>query len=101
MKRMVVEIQELQKVVASHQEAVVVQQRGDVVDQIIAAAAQIVVVAPKWTEFERPEAGIEFCFAARKENPLQSIAAASDPQRQLKWCGKNYRKVEDVSDVEH
>ena len=69
-KRIVVEIQELQKVVAGHQEAVVVEQRGDVVNQIIAAAAQIVVVTPKWTEFERPQVGIEVFFAGRKENPL-------------------------------
>ena len=70
MKRLVVEIQELQNVVAGHQEAAAVKQKRDVVDQIIVAAAQIVVVAPKWTEFERPQAGIEVCFAARKENPL-------------------------------
>ena len=69
-KRIVVEIQELQKVVAGHQEAVVVEQRGDVVNQIIAAAAQIVVVTPKWTEFERPQVGIEVCFVVRKENLL-------------------------------
>ena len=70
MKKMVVEIQELPKVVAGHQEAVVVEKKGDVVDQIIDVAEQIVVVALKWTEFERPQAGIKVCFAARKENPL-------------------------------
>ena len=56
MKRMVVEIQELQKVIAGHQEAAAVEHRGDVVNQIIAAAAQIVVVAPKWTEVEKLQA---------------------------------------------
>ena len=69
MKRMVMEIQELQKVTTGYQEDVV-EQRDDVVDQIIVAAAQIVIVASKWTEFERSQAKIEFCFVARKENPL-------------------------------
>ena len=70
MKRMVVEIQELQKVVAGHQEVAAIEQRGDVVNEIIVAAGQIVVVALKWTEFESPQVGIEVCFAGRKENPL-------------------------------
>ena len=47
MKRMVVKIQERQKLAAGHLEVVVVEQRGDVIDQIIVAAAQIVVVALK------------------------------------------------------
>ena len=47
MKRMVVEIQELQKVVAGHQEAAAIEQRD--------------AITRKW---------IEVCFVVRKENLL-------------------------------
>ena len=87
MKRMVVEIQERQKVVAGHQEVVAVEQRD--------------ALARKQTEGEKLQAGIEVCLAAQKVNPLQLTAAATDPQSQLKQSGKGPRKVEDVSDVEH
>ena len=39
MKRMVAEIQERQKIAAGHQKVAAVEQRGNVVDQLIAAAA--------------------------------------------------------------
>ena len=87
MKRMVVEIQELQKVTAGHQEAAAVEQRD--------------ALARKWTEVEKLQAQTEVCLAAQKVNPLQLTAAATDPQRQLKQSGKGPRKVEDVRDMEH
>ena len=62
MKRMVVEIQELQKVAAAHQEAATVEQRD--------------ALAPKWTEGEK--------LVTQKVNPFQLTTAAMSPQRQLK-----------------
>ena len=84
---MVVEIQELQRVADSHQEA--------------AAAKQRDALARKWTEVEKLQAQTGVCLAAQKVNPLQLTAAATDPQSQLKQGGKDPRKVEDVRDMEH
>ena len=44
MKRMVVEIQENQKVAADHQQAVFVEQKGNVGDRIIVVVARIVLL---------------------------------------------------------
>ena len=101
MKQMVVEIQERQKVAVGHQETAAVEQRGDVVDQINTAAAQRDTLARKQTEVGRSQADIKVCLVARKENPLQSTTAASDPESQLKQSGKGPRKAEDVIDEEH
>ena len=94
MKRMVVEIQERQKVVAGHQEAAAV-------EQISVAATQRDALARKQTEVEKLQAEIEVCLAAQKVNPLQLTAATMDPQSQVKQSGKGPRKVEDVRDIEH
>ena len=87
MKWMVVEIQELQKVTAGHQEVAAVEQRD--------------TLARKWTEVEKLQAQTEVGLVAQKVNPLQLTAAATDPQSQLKQSGKVPRKVEDVRDMKH
>ena len=87
MKKMVVEIQEQQKVAA-------VERRG-------AAVAQREALTQKQTEVEKLQPRIEVYLTAWKENPLQSTAVASDPQSQLKWSGKGPRNAEDVINMEH
>ena len=87
MKRMVVEIQEQQKVTACHQEAATVEHRD--------------ALTRKWIEVEKLQAQTEVFLAAQKVNPLQLTATATNPQRQLKQSGKGPRKVEDMRDAEH
>ena len=87
MKRMVVEIQERQKVVAGHQEAAAVEQRD--------------ALARKWTEVEKLQAQTGVGLASQKVNPLQLTAAVTDPHSQLKQSRKGPRKVEVVRDMGH